>query len=146
MTPVMTPRADTDTLNDLLRSEIAAVASFVEALDRLEDEHPARDDLRRMRDGHQLAVGALRERVRRYGGLPLAAAAAWDLIVAAEVVDPVDVLAALKQGEERGQAGYRAALEDDELAPECRNLIASELLPRCADHSLALDRLIGLCR
>src|SRR6478752_64375 len=58
---------DTDALNELLRGEISAVETYDQAIAKFEAQ-PLASDLRRIRDEHQHAVVALRERVTAFGG------------------------------------------------------------------------------
>jgi hypothetical protein len=47
----------------------------------------------------------------------------------------------LKAGEKAGKADYESALEDDEVMPECKDLIRSSLLPATNQHIQSLELL-----
>lgn len=60
---------------------------------------------------------------------------------AANLFGADSALAALQNGEKSGQSDYEEALKDEEVMPECKTLIRSELLPKITEHIAALERL-----
>jgi uncharacterized protein (TIGR02284 family) len=136
---------DVDALNKLLRGELSAVETYDQAIEKFENK-PAAADLRRIRDEHQRAVAALRDRVTRFGGQPSTSSGPWGTFAttvtgAAKVIGPETVLAALKRGEEHGISEYEEALNNKDVNGECKEMIRSELLPKCRTHVSELDRL-----
>jgi hypothetical protein len=137
---------DVEAVNALLRGEISAVQTYDQAIRKF-DDHPAGRALWGVREEHSRAVSALRDRVRGFGGEPADSSGTWGAFAtavtgAAKVIGPQTVLAALKQGEEQGTQEYIEALDNPEIADECRFLIRAELLPKCHAHVAVLERLI----
>jgi uncharacterized protein (TIGR02284 family) len=134
-----------DELNHLLRGELSAVESYEQALSKFEPYPAAAQELRRLRDEHRDTIRVLREHVTRKGGQPADSSGPWGAFVAAvtgtaKVIGPDTVLAALKRGEEHGIGEYQDALDKPGLPAECRELIRSQLLPRCERHLADLDK------
>jgi hypothetical protein len=155
MNPVNQPLAtgagaglcDVDAVNALLCGEIAAVESYDQAIPKF-DADPAVGELSAVRGEHLRAVVALRNLVRGFGGEPAEGPGSWGTFAvavtgAAKVIGPRAVLAALKQGEEHGTQEFLDALDNPEIADECRFLIRAELLPKCHAHMALLERLAG---
>src|SRR5207249_3419921 len=66
----------TDTLNSLLRGELAATETYQQAMAKVHDE-PGAADLRRIHLEHREAANTLRQHVRRHGGEPDHGSGAW---------------------------------------------------------------------
>ena len=142
-----THTCDTDALNTLLRGEMGAVETYTRALGHFADPFVIAD-LQKIRDEHSRAVRELRDRVIRFGGHPSERAGEWGsataaVATAAKAVGPAAVLASLRQGEEATVGEYTAALENDDIAPECHRTIRADLLTACQRHAEELDRLLG---
>lgn len=138
---------DTDTLNTLLLGELAAVETYGQAMEKLEDQHVLAD-LQRFREEHARAVRLLREQVVNSGGQPAQCTGPWGAYAAAAaamtpVGGPATALLALRQGEEHGINGYEDALDNEAVAVECKEAIRAELLPRLHGHVEELNRLMG---
>jgi len=138
---------DVNAVNALLRGEIAAVETYDEAITSFDDA-PETDELGAIREEHRRAVAALCDQVRGFGGEPAHGSGTWGAFAsavtgAARGIGPQTVLAALKQGEEHGTQEYLAALDNPEIADECRFLIRTELLPKSHAHVAALGRMIA---
>jgi len=134
-----------DTLNALLRGELAAVETYRQAEARFEGQ-PHVDELRRIGLDHQQAAGRLRQHVEQHGGPPAEHSGLWGNFAAlvegaARVLGKTAALKALKEGEEQGIDDYETALDNPELPAECHRLIET-LLPRCRAHIRALERLL----
>lgn len=139
---------DVDALNKLLRGELSAVETYDQAISKLEGK-PAASELRRIRDEHQRAAGAIRDRVSRFGGQPSSDSGAWGTFAtavtgAAKLIGPETVLAALKKGEQHGISEYEEALNNKDVNAECKEMIRSDLLPKCRTHVSELDRLASI--
>jgi len=144
--------ADVDSLNSLLRGEIAAVDTYEQALRKFADAEnaPIVTALTRIRNEHSESVGLLRSRVSVSEGKPSEDAGPWGLFAGtvtagAKMIGPVTALAALKQGEMHGIDQYEKTLNNKEVSTECNYLISSDLLPRCRKHVTSLETLIAQC-
>jgi hypothetical protein len=131
-----------ESLNALLRCELAAVDAYTRAVGRF-DGHPAQDGLRRVRHEHELAANVLRDHIHNLGGEADDGFGPREVFASAGVAaaGPEALLAALKQAEERGLADYEAFLLAEEMPEECRFAVRGELVPRCHEH---IDTLAGL--
>lgn len=139
--------SDVETLNCLLRSELAAVETYGQVLTKCEDPHVL-TDLQNIREEHVKAEILLREKVVQFGGDPVDSSEPWSACAAAvatdaQVVAPVTALAALKQGEEHVINEFEDSLKHKFTNAECKNLILSNLLPTSRKHVAELNRLMG---
>jgi len=138
---------DLDMLNSLLRGEIAATETYQQAIAKF-GSAPQVAELRNMHAEHRAAANTLRQHVHKHGGKPdqdSGSWGAWAKLVegTAKMLGEANALRALKEGEEHGVKDYEAALNDKKMAPECMDLIRSELLPQTRQHIAALDRMIS---
>ncbi len=134
-----------DICNKLLRGERSAVETYDKAISKYGDE-PLLDELSRIRADHQHAVTVLTQNVRSMGGTPEDGAGAWGAFAnlvqgAANLFGADSALEALQNGEKSGRTDYQGALDDDEVLPECKALISSELLPLVEEHIVTLESL-----
>jgi uncharacterized protein (TIGR02284 family) len=137
----------TNALNSLLRGEISATETYNQALEKFAGQSEE-VELRRIRDEHREAANSLRQHVHQHGGDPSTGSGWWGTWAkfvegTAKVFGKATALKALKEGEEHGINEYNEALAGDDVAPDCKNLIRNQLLPRCQAHVPALDRLIN---
>jgi len=140
-------KTDINRLNALLRGELAATETYQQALEKVTDE-PGASELRRVHTEHREAANTLRKHVHEHGGKPDQGSGVWGTFAkawegTAKLFGNAAALKALKQGEERGIADYEAALKDDHLAPECKDLIRNDLLPKTREHVQLLDRVMA---
>src|SRR5688572_24562249 len=103
-----------DTLNSLLRGELAAVETYQQALAKLGDTKGAAE-LRRVHAEHRAAADALRQHVHQHGGQPAQGSGAWGAFAkaiegTAKLFGNDAALKALKEGEEHGLKEYQRAL------------------------------------
>jgi len=145
--PFLEGQCDTDAMNSLLRGELSAIESYDQALEKFPDE-PAIAELRLIRREHFNASCELRDRIRAYGGDPAETSGAWGVFASAvagtaKAFGWKAELAALKQGEEHGINSYESALDNEDIAHECRDMIRGELLPMCRQHAAALTQIIA---
>ena len=134
-----------DTLNGLLRGELAATETYRQALEQIDAEHGAQQ-LAQIRDEHSEAVSLLRKHIREFGGDPETNSGTWGTIVkavegTAKLFGNSAALAALKQGEESGLSTYEKLAGDDQLPHACKTMIGGILVPRTKAHIAALSRL-----
>lgn len=135
-----------DVCNRLLRGEQSAVASYSKAIVAFEEDKAAPPELREILEDHRAAVLTLTENVRSMGGEPSPDSGAWGAFATsvqgtANFLGDKSAIASLKTGEKAGKKDYEAALDDDAVMPECKNLIRSDLLPATERHIQALDLL-----
>jgi hypothetical protein len=136
------PGPEAETLNALLRHELAAIQAYTQALGRFAG-HPSRSDLHQIRHAHEMAADVLRDHIHNCGGEPDGAFGPADAF-AGPVTSAGNleaVCGALKVGEERRLAEYEAFLQAEEMPQECRFAVRAQLLPQCHEH---IDILAGL--
>lgn len=142
-----TVQEHTDTLNSLLRGEIAATETYQQALAKVGNE-PGAAELRQIHHEHRDAANTLRQHVHQVGGKPDQGSGAWGAWAkavesTATVFGNNTALKALKEGEEHGVKTYEDALQDECLPPECQTLIRSRLLPQTRSHIAVVDRFLN---
>lgn len=138
---------ETETLNHLLQSEVSAVETYTQAMNRFDDLEVI-SALQAVRDEHARAVRALRDQIIEFGATPLDTPGSWgsfDVLVSddSEEIGPATVLALLCQREEHGLREYEAALGRSDLHLNSQRLICSKLLPGCRAHVEKLNALLG---
>jgi Domain of unknown function (DUF2383) len=141
------PNEENETLNTLLRNEMAAVEAYEKAMSRLEDEQVLAD-LQKIRDDHAHAAEMLLGEAEDRGDDPPENPGPWSTVCAAvngaaEAISPTTALWALCQGEEHAINEYKNALEHDGLSAECKQAIRLELMPQNRRHLDDLNRLMG---
>ena len=139
--------ADANTLNILLRGELAATETYQQALAKADKEAWAAP-LRTIHDEHRVAANTLRRFVHDAGAEPNQGSGAWGIFAKAVegVAKPLGksaALKALKEGEEHGVRTYEDALQDEHLSVQCTDLIRSRLLPQTKAHIPVLDHLMA---
>lgn len=141
-----TNQSTVDTLNKLLRCEIAATETYQQAMAKVGQE-PAADALRQIHHEHRAAANTLRQHVHEHGGKPDQDSGSWGAFAkavagTAKLFGNAAALKALKEGEERGIQDYENALNDQALPADCRELIRTNLLPQTRSHIPVLDRML----
>lgn len=136
---------DTESMNALLRGEMAAIETYEQALEKFKGQ-VASLELIRIRDQHRNSATTLRSQIITHGGKPSESSGVWGTFAqavtgAAKLLGPETALAALRQGEEHGVNDYQSAFENESIAEECRKIIKMVLLPRCKEHVATLDKL-----
>lgn len=137
----------TETLNSLLRGELAATETYKQARAKLSGTKGG-PDLDKVHGEHVQAAQALREHVREHGGQPEISSGAWGTFASAvegtaKAFGTDATLKALKEGEEMGAKNYEEALQEGELPADCQELIRDKLLPQTRSHVPVLDRLMS---
>jgi len=140
-------QTSTDTLNSLLRGELAATETYQQALAKVGDE-PGAEELRRIHVEHREAANTLRQHVRSHGGQPDHGSGSWGVFAkaiegSAKLLGDATALRALRQGEQSGLSSYESALDDETLLADCKNYVRTTLIPQTREHIAVLDRLIG---
>lgn len=93
-----------------------------------------------------MAVEKLRANITRMGGEPSTESGSWGAFAksvqgAANMFGDDSALNALQRGEAHGRDDYEDALENDDVLPDCKTMIQTELLPKTREHIAALERL-----
>ena len=138
-----------DDLNGLLRSELSAIETYRQALEKNRNEYgeDARYlQLTQMMRDHEQAASQLRDLVQRMGGVAANDSGAWGtwsktVMGAAKLFGDKSALKALKEGEESGIKDYRTALRERSTPPEIQQ-VCSTIVTREEEHVRQLDRLI----
>jgi len=139
--------SEVETLNSLLGYQQAAVETYDKALLKLEDPHVLAD-LHMIREEHAQAETLLRQKVQELGGKPIEASGPWGACAAAitgeeNTIGVATALAALRQGEEHSINEFEDTLRHEDINPDSKNLIRSQLLPAGRKHVAELNRLMG---
>lgn len=134
-----------DVCNRLLRGERSAVETYQKAISKFSSKMPA-SELNRIYTEHANAVTLLEENVRSMGGQPDQEAGTWGAFAnvvqgTANAFGAKAALESLQTGEKSGQRDYEMALKDDEVMPECKDMIRSSLLPFTSEHIATLEHL-----
>jgi len=136
-----------NTLNALLRGEIAATETYQQALGTFDSGMEDRE-LRQIHTEHRQAANTLRQHVHSMGGTPSQNSGVWGAFAkavegTAKVFGNQAALKALKEGEEHGLKQYQDALQEQALPFACISLIQSTLLPQTQTHIATLERLMS---
>ncbi len=134
------------TLNSLLRGEISATETYVQALEKFAND-PAEPSLHRLRDDHRTAANTWRQHIHQFGGEPDQGSGAWGAFAKAteaiaKAFGKTAALKALKEGEEQGLSDYEQTLKKEDLPMECQQLIRT-LIPQTQEHIRMLDNLMA---
>jgi uncharacterized protein (TIGR02284 family) len=135
-----------ETLNGLLRGELAATETYQQALAKVGDD-PRAAELRRIHEEHRAAANTLRQHIHHHGEKPVQGSGAWGLYAkaveaTAKFFGDGTALKALREGEEYGAREYEKALADHSLPEDCKGLIRARLLPEALAHIPVLDRMM----
>jgi demethoxyubiquinone hydroxylase (CLK1/Coq7/Cat5 family) len=138
----------TESLDTLLRSELAAVETYRQALDKFSDQD-GMYPLTGIAQDHRQAVFALQDHITERGATPSSTSGAWAKWAqavegGAGLFGKTAALKALKEGEEQGIEEYEEAIKDPNLDPECLTLIQFQLLPQTRQHVSLLDQMLAV--
>lgn len=122
---------DIDQLNSFLRGEISAVETYQQCLEKLESNQLA-STLNTLKASHQSRAKRLREEITRLGGEPAEGAGVWGGMTklaegGAKLFGEKAAISMLEEGEDHGLKDYKR--DYDDVGPEIRNLIATQMLP-----------------
>jgi hypothetical protein len=134
-----------DTLNQLLRGELSAIETYLQAINGLDRNAASR--LEPIKDDHIESANALRAHIRDLGTQPDQSSGTWGAFAkvvegTATMISESAALAALKKGEQTGVESYESALTE-RLPNACRDLIESQLIPRTRRHIYALEGMLA---
>lgn len=133
-------------LNSLLRGEISAKETYVQAIEKLGVEGRAEVEiLRGIAREHADAVDRLRDAVESAGGTPADSSGVWGAFArsvegSAKALGDAAAIKALKEGEEHGLKDYESALEN--VDADSQRLIA-DFIPAQRRHIQQLDSLLS---
>ncbi len=138
------------TLENLLKNELSATETYLQALDKLKEdvEMGEADDLMPIYESHKVAVSSLQDLTTRLGGTPADDSGAWGtwaklVLGGANMLGKKAVLTALHEGERSGNDDYKEALLEVELPSDLRSLIETKLLSAQTSHIEKLDQLLA---
>jgi uncharacterized protein (TIGR02284 family) len=139
-----------ETLNKLLKDELAATETYQQALDKFRKDVliAEAEDLLPVYEGHKQAVSSLQAQIRQLGGAPSEGSGVWGswaemIMEGANVLGKQAVLTVLQKGEKSGEEDYKDALQNSKLPSDVRSLIEAKLLPAQQSHIRILNRLLG---
>ena len=120
-----------DKLNGILKGELSAVETYRQALEKVKDPI-IKEDLKECHMCHSSRVDTLVEKVKEFGGNPVANSGAWGSFAklmagGATVFGDKASIAVLEEGEDKGIADYMKLLADSNINVK---EIASELMPK----------------
>jgi uncharacterized protein (TIGR02284 family) len=141
----MGTKSNIDQLNSFLRGEMAAVETYQMAIDKLDANSTARDELLVNLKSHQDRVMMLQDALTALGGTPAKSSGPWGAFAkavegTAKTLGDKMAVSALEEGEDHGLKDYKTDI--DKLDPHCRNIVA-QLLPQ---QQQTHDRLSALKR
>jgi len=140
---------NTDELNKCLRSELSAIETYQQALEKNRQEYGREPDfqqLAQMTKDHEEAAARLRILIQQKGGVSSTDSGVWGtwsktVMGAAKLFGDKAALKALKEGEESGLKEYQAIMQDLGAPSDVKNIV-STLIVRQQEHVSQLDRLI----
>lgn len=138
-----------DALNKCLRSELSAVETYEQVLEKNRAQSAGDANLQSLSEmlaDHRNAASQLRALVEREGAKPSEDSGAWGtwsktVMGAAKILGDKAALKALKEGEESGVKEYEALKEDSSASANVTGVAAS-LLAKQREHIRRLDALI----
>ncbi|MDO9049200.1 MAG: DUF2383 domain-containing protein [Methylobacter sp.] len=138
-----------ETINKLLKNELAATETYQQVLDKFREDAALGEAnyLMPIYEDHKDAVSSLQAQVSQLGGTISEGSGVWGTwaeIVqgGANLLGQKAALKALQEGEKSGADDYEEALQDPELPVDVRSLIETKLLPAQQSHIRTLDRLL----
>ncbi len=128
--PMIDRETANETLNSLMRGELAAAETYRHASTRLGVAAP--EELALCLQSHDQRATLLAEHIVLAGGTPVSGSGLWGAFArvvegSAALISPRALYAALEEGEDQGLTDYRAAL--DRLDSAGLTLVRSDLLP-----------------
>jgi len=142
--PLIDRETSIETLNALMRGELAAVETYRHANSRLGTEAP--EDITTCLQSHDQRATLIAEHIVLAGGTPVSGSGLWGAFArlvegSAALIGPRALYASLQEGEDQGLTDYRAALDSVDSAG--LKLVRGDLLPeQIRTHGL----MSSLCR
>lgn len=118
-------------LDTLLQSELAAIAAYTKALEKIHDKHAA-DVLNECRDSHMERRNTLRDAIKGMGEKPTESAGPWGAIASlvtkgATKLGDKAIISALEEGEDIGADDYEWFLVN--MHGDHRRLVKDYIVP-----------------
>jgi hypothetical protein len=138
---------DVQTLNSLLRGELAAIESYAYVLSRFEGQL-YQTVLRQIHREHEEAAALLRGMILDRDAEPEADSGVWGYFTTAvaggaQLFGVQTTLAALIRGERYAARSYQDAIDNQVVSDECLELISNQLLPVTLLHLDRLSHMLG---
>jgi Domain of unknown function (DUF2383) len=141
---------DTDRMNRCLRSELSAVETYTQALERERSTSEQETDFQQLAsilNDHQQAASQIEAEIQRMGGTPVRDSGAWGtwsklVMGTAKLLGDKAALKALKEGEESGLKEYQDVVADVGAPREAMSLCDS-LIAKQQAHIRTLDNLMA---
>ncbi len=139
---------DIDKLNGFLKGEIAAVETYEQAMDAVDDS-ATRIELDKMRASHALRVAKLKSHINGLGGVPEISSGAWGAFAktvegGAKLFGEGLAVSTLEEGEDYGKKMYNKGIDD--LSDGTAAFVRAEIVPeqtRTHDHMSVLQNQVG---
>jgi len=139
---------DWNDLNKALRSELSAVETYQQALEKEQgaEQEQAFQQLSNFLRDHREAASQLESQIQRLGGTPSRDSGAWGtwskiVMGAAKLFGDKAALKALKEGEESGVKEYQELLQDP-TTPNDVKTVLNNICSKEQTHIQQLDRLM----
>ena len=135
---------DIKQLNTFLQDEKAAVETYQQCVEKMDDAEIAAE-LVALQKSHQQRAGLLSNKVKELGGTPESKSGMWGSFAklvegSAKAFGKKTALSALEEGEDRGRDSYQSKTRD--LSPECQSFINTMILPEQHRSHDELNRII----
>lgn len=135
-------------LNSFLRNELAAVETYGQCIDKVDDEKIAAR-LADLQDSHQKRASLLSQKILELGGEPDEGPGLWGnfskmIEGGAKLFGERSAISALEQGEDRGRENYQEKI--DKLSPDARSFIGAAILPEHLHSHDMLNRVQAMAR
>lgn len=137
---------DIDKLNSFLKDEVAAVETYQQCIDKVDDP-VLTTSLTNIQQSHQARVDLLGKKIQDLGGNPDYTSGLWGSFSkliegGAKLFGEKSAIDALERGEDRGRDNYQNDAAD--LSPEIRSFIESTILPEQLRSHEMLNRVQDL--
>lgn len=136
---------DIEQLNRFLKDEKAAVETYQQCVEKMDDAEIA-SELVALQKSHQQRASLLSNKIKELGGSPELESGMWGSFArmvegGAKAFGKKSALAALEEGEDMGRDNYESKSKN--LSPECQSFIKSTILPEQRRSHDELNRIIG---
>ena len=114
----------------MLRGELSAVETYEQCIEKM-DEVSMKQQLAVLRTSHVTRATKLKSRIRAMGGEPENSSGAWGTFAklvegGAKLFGKKAAISALEEGEDHGKKEYANV---DDLTPEVRHFVQTQLVP-----------------
>lgn len=135
-----------DELNKILRGELSAIETYLQALEKVEDSQPEGENLRGVLADHEDAAEKIKDHITGLGGIPSTDSGAWGAWAktvegTAKLFGDSAAIMALKEGEKHGQSEYEELIANEEFP----SLIKEDLkiqISKQREHIMLLEKFL----